>query len=413
MPRQLRFLIASFVFALLAVLATVLRSERVLAQSAAPTATAQPDPLADPVAHGAWLYAGNCQRCHSDYATVRFVMNDPAKTVRAKISGADRQGCEVTWSVARGGPLTGAEIDALLSYMVAWENAGAQPVLPPLPPLPTRAAPTPTPVRSGGRVVRTPTPAPTVEPIDPQLVAAFSGDPVAEGVWLYTRNCQRCHLGYATGRMRQLLDEELVRTTIREGKPATSMPQFGFLLGGPLKSAQIEAILAYMEAWEAQQGEPELPEVVRTAIRAEADKALATLDAMAPDERATMLFETHCAACHGATGEGGTGPALSHPFLGMRPSVTVRDVIANGVAGTEMIAWSQAQKGPLDDRSVDELAALVRDWRSAAAGPAPTPPQPVARSAVSPGPWVLPFALMTAVVYGLTLLLGAIGFWKD
>ena len=30
-----------------------------------------PDPLDDPVAKGAWLYSGNCQRCHGDYAKAR------------------------------------------------------------------------------------------------------------------------------------------------------------------------------------------------------------------------------------------------------------------------------------------------------------------------------------------------------
>ena len=94
------------------------------------------DPLADPVVKGAWLYAGNCQRCHGDYGKARLAEDLSAKELKAAVSGDARQGCTIAWSLANGGPLPGKDISALVTYMTAWEQAGAEPALPPLPPSP-------------------------------------------------------------------------------------------------------------------------------------------------------------------------------------------------------------------------------------------------------------------------------------
>jgi putative heme-binding domain-containing protein len=49
------------------------------------------------------------------------------------------------------------------------------------------------------------------------------------------------------------------------------------------------------------------------------------------------LFQIHCASCHGAKGEGARGPALAVPKLSHAPTEkSMRDVIANGIRGTEM-----------------------------------------------------------------------------
>jgi len=374
-----------------------------------PAAQAQtPDPLTDPVAKGAWLFAGNCERCHGDYGEARFGTDLAAKELKAAIGGSARQGCRVNWSIAKGGPLSGADIGALVSYIEAWETAGGPPVLPPLPPQPTRT-PVPTATADLAAPVATPLPAPV--PLDPALVAALAGDPVAEGAWLYTRNCQRCHLDYATARMGQTLDAEVVKRTIREGKIGTAMPTFSFVLGGELKSAQIEAVMAYIEAWETAGAEPPLPAVVRDAVRSAAAESQAAFAALDPRARGELLFDVHCVSCHGGAGVGGSAPALASHRLGMRPTATLREVIATGVPGTEMVAWSQANGGLFDDRALDDVASLVQGWRIAAQ-PTPTPVLVRAALPTQPGPWVLPFGIITLVSFAMALMLIATGYWK-
>jgi mono/diheme cytochrome c family protein len=137
------------------------------------------------------------------------------------------------------------------------------------------------------------------------------------------------------------------------------------------------------------------------------------LDAMTPSARGEVLFGVYCASCHGAAGVGGSAPALNRHFLGMRPTIHVRDVIAGGVPGTEMVAWSQANGGLLDDRTLDELSSLVTGWRRAAQ-PSPTPE--LVRAAIlpgPPGPWVFPFGVITFVSFAMTLILLAVGFLKE
>ena len=197
---------------------------------------------------------------------------------------------------------------------------------------------------------------PTPTPLAPELLAAFAADPVAHGAWLYTRNCQRCHQTYATARMGQGLDTELVKQRIQEGNPGSNMPALSFRLGGPLKTADINAVVAFIATWEGAGGPPVLPPVVAAAVAAEAKAAAAAAvalpagaAALEPAARGLLYYGTLCAACHGAAGEGGTGPALAQFRPEMRPENALRTVIAAGATGTAMIAWNQAQGGILDD----------------------------------------------------------------
>ena len=68
-----------------------------------------------------------------------------------------------------------------------------------------------------------------------------------------------------------------------------------------------------------------------------------------------------CAACHGVQGEGkiGMGPRLnSRSFLGAASDSFLINTIANGRAGTTMIAWGQS----LGADTVRALVAYIRSW---------------------------------------------------
>ncbi len=86
------------------------------------------------------------------------------------------------------------------------------------------------------------------------------------------------------------------------------------------------------------------------------------------------LFSVNCIACHGASGEGGIGPALdSQQFLSSATDDQIESLIATGVPGSQMVAYSQDFGGPLTTeqitaittwlRSLEDTAPDVPNWR--------------------------------------------------
>jgi mono/diheme cytochrome c family protein len=78
------------------------------------------------------------------------------------------------------------------------------------------------------------------------------------------------------------------------------------------------------------------------------------------------LFADNCAECHGPTGEGGgSAPTLhSKQFLGGTSDGQIHSLIAGGISGTDMSAWSLDFGGTLTD---DQVNAVVTYLRSLAA----------------------------------------------
>ena len=69
-----------------------------------------------------------------------------------------------------------------------------------------------------------------------------------------------------------------------------------------------------------------------------------------------ILFQNHCALCHGRDGGGGRGPVLAQQKLRRAADDTsLVKVIQEGIHGTEMPgAWQ------LDERELRQVAAYVR-----------------------------------------------------
>jgi mono/diheme cytochrome c family protein len=89
-----------------------------------------------------------------------------------------------------------------------------------------------------------------------------------------------------------------------------------------------------------------------TELRALVLAALAPLAAAAAD--APALYAEHCAACHGESRLGGTGPALIPEALGRMGADAAATVIAEGRPATQMAGFAGALDGA-------EIAALA-DW---------------------------------------------------
>jgi len=74
-----------------------------------------------------------------------------------------------------------------------------------------------------------------------------------------------------------------------------------------------------------------------------------------------QLFQTNCTACHGKDAVGGSAPVLnSQEFLKGTTDDQINNLIAGGVPGTEMPAWSLAFAGTLTDEQIRQLTTYLR-----------------------------------------------------
>jgi len=75
------------------------------------------------------------------------------------------------------------------------------------------------------------------------------------------------------------------------------------------------------------------------------------------------LWGFNCSSCHGMVGEGGIGPALnSQQFLQSATDEQTELIIAVGIPGTAMSAYSQDFAGPLTSEQIKALRIYIRSW---------------------------------------------------
>jgi mono/diheme cytochrome c family protein len=318
--------------------------------------------LSDPVVLGAWLYNGNCVRCHGSYEKERIGSGyrDDDKLEAA----IESDGCQVKWGRRYDGPLNSKDIKALADFILAWEALDQAPDLPELPEQPT---PTPRPSPTSATEPLSPTPPSTPDSLTDEIKHIIEFNEVAKGAWLYTQHCYRCHQSYASYRQGAGMPAEVIKTFIEEGKTATQMTPFARKFGGPLFGSEIDAIVTYIVVWETLGAEPALPAgmlVAPTPNPALLEPvSLPDVPAVVGDaQRGAGLFALHCAGCHGVAGEGLVGPRLAKAWPSVRPDLTIQSIIAHGVPGSAMPAWSKNTGGPLSDEDISDLTALVLSW---------------------------------------------------
>jgi mono/diheme cytochrome c family protein len=120
--------------------------------------------------------------------------------------------------------------------------------------------------------------------------------------------------------------------------------------------------------------------------------AFAALSAQAqtPDpaklEEGARLFAANCAVCHGPHGEGRVGATLAKNWPSIRPDLTVKNIIENGVQGSVMPAWSEKNGGILSESEIDALVYYILSWQTGGFPQIPSSPTPAPRPAISPVP---------------------------
>lgn len=84
-------------------------------------------------------------------------------------------------------------------------------------------------------------------------------------------------------------------------------------------------------------------------------------------ESGETLWSFNCSSCHGLSGEGGIGPALnSEQFLLAASDEQIGQLIAVGVPGSQMSAYSQDFGGPLTGEQIRAVVVYVRSWEETA-----------------------------------------------
>jgi mono/diheme cytochrome c family protein len=92
-------------------------------------------------------------------------------------------------------------------------------------------------------------------------------------------------------------------------------------------------------------------------LRADATRAQQT----AYRDIGSQLFATNCSSCHGKGAVGGSAPVLnSQQFLKGTTDAQINNLIASGVPGTEMPAWSLAFGGTLTDEQIRQITTYLR-----------------------------------------------------
>jgi mono/diheme cytochrome c family protein len=78
----------------------------------------------------------------------------------------------------------------------------------------------------------------------------------------------------------------------------------------------------------------------------------------ADSERGAELYQAYCMMCHGADGQGRVGANLQD-FPGIAADAAMQQTIANGVEGSVMPAFGEAQGGPLSSVDIADITAYL------------------------------------------------------
>jgi cytochrome c oxidase cbb3-type subunit 3 len=94
-----------------------------------------------------------------------------------------------------------------------------------------------------------------------------------------------------------------------------------------------------------------------------------------------QIYLENCAVCHGPDGKGRIGATLAKDWPSVRPDLRIADTIRDGVSGSPMPAWSQANGGPLTDAEIEAVTSYILSWETGGSPliiPAPTAvPRPI------------------------------------
>ena len=201
---------------------------------------------------------------------------------------------------------------------------------------------------AGASAAQAPAPAaPRPPPVLTEAAAKQAGEN-------YQRYCALCHGRDREGhvndhapslRSKSLLESEfpVLGEAISYGRQGTPMGGYLDEVGGPMTRQEIVDMLRWLR---------------KTAAVEPIDMGDHSLDRTVGDaKRGAAVYGQHCASCHGAKGEGGTGTALGNAaMLALTPDSFLRHAIVHGRQGTPMPAFGDLLSGT----QIDDVTAFLR-----------------------------------------------------
>jgi cytochrome c oxidase cbb3-type subunit 3/ubiquinol-cytochrome c reductase cytochrome c subunit len=165
--------------------------------------------------------------------------------------------------------------------------------------------------------------------------------------------------------------DELLRRSIVDGRPGTSMAAYGRERGGPLGPEEVGRLVA----WIRSRG----PTAKEIPARGPGDRA-----------RGASVYASNCERCHGTAQTRGNAVHLANArFLEAASDPFIGWAISHGRPGTPMDAW----QGKLTDGQIDDVVAYVRSLeRPSGPGslPPPTGKEPIVINPHGPSPTFTP-----------------------
>ncbi|MBZ0277623.1 MAG: cytochrome c [Anaerolineae bacterium] len=294
------------------------------------------------------LYLENCVVCHgaagegvSVYPALALANSLTADELYKTIERGRFNTQMAAFSVNEGGILSASQIESLVAliqygnWRVVYARAEELDVLPP-------------------QLIAQPVP---IEMIA-QVNALPGGVELAAGLSLYAEKCVACHGPTLEGTsLAPTLNTDVIRQTdgfelariIGQGVPGTLMAGWG----NALTAEQINTLVQLLQQWDVIAPLGVAVPVVETEPIDMSPAVIAT------GER---LFSIACTSCHGAQGYGTVmAPALNNAlFLTTTSDTQIHQIIAMGVPGTIMPAWSFR----LDNAEINALIAYMRSWEA-------------------------------------------------
>jgi mono/diheme cytochrome c family protein len=229
------------------------------------------------------------------------------------------------------------------------------------------------------------------------IIESSQGTSAQRGQALFAQNCSPCHGELGEGgpnpaNINQIIapissaeflntrDDTTLFQIISQGQPDQGMSPFGIANGGNLDDDQINAIVAYLRAWQANPPVTTPPQF-----------NIPILSLSAND-----IYTNICAQCHGQQGElTEFGPAIND--LAEVTHQDLYDIISQGIPGTSMLSFGSI----LSDEQIQGLISIIRQFPEPSAGPTPTPTSQPSTTEITFNQNIAPiFAQSCAICHG-------------
>ena len=189
-------------------------------------------------------------------------------------------------------------------------------------------------------------------------------DAVLDPVVLYDANCAGCHgangkhgpaMALSDPLYQAIVNDDMLRSTIANGRPRTAMSAFSQGQGGMLTDKQIDAIVrGIRERWGSSRDEIGVTPPYEATSPGDA-------------RQGEVVFGTFCASCHGTSGGGPKAGSVTDPaYLSLISDQGLRTLVITGRPDFGAPDWRGNVPGrPMTDQEISDVVAWLAAQRPA------------------------------------------------